>query len=64
MKSSLNDGALRIYTKVDGDWVMHLDDGATWRMSDNLADEQFDLCPELADAVDGDQLIYLSLIHI
>lgn len=58
MKSSLNDGALRIYTKVDGDWVMHLDDGATWRMSDNLADEQFDLCPEVADAVDGDQLIY------
>jgi hypothetical protein len=58
MKSSLNDGALRIYTKVDGDWVMYLDDGTTWKMSDNLSHEQLELLPEIANAVEGDQLVY------
>ena len=58
MKSSLNDGAVRIYTRVDDDWVMLLDDGTTWRMSDNLTREQVNLAPDIALAEEGDQLIY------
>lgn len=60
MRCSLNNGALRVYTRVDDDWVMHLDDGKVWKMSVNLVRDQTDMCPEIAQACNGDWLVYRS----